>query len=344
MTRTNLRKTEAVSAPRRVAVIGAGSWGTTVATLLAPRCSTVLWGRRAEVVEQLATTRTNPAYLPGVLVADELEVTADLHGAVQGAELLVVAVPSHGFRDVLSEAASAATAGVPVLSLAKGLEPGTRRRMTEVILEVLPGSPAGTLTGPNLAGEIAAGQPAASVLAFADEDIARDVQALFHRTSLRTYTNPDVVGCEIAGAVKNVIAIAAGMVEGMGFGENTKATIVTRGLAELTRLGVALGGDARTFAGLAGLGDLVATCGSDRSRNHRVGVALGQGRSVRDALPATSMVAEGIGTSAVTCALAALVGVEMPIAEQVRAVCHDGASAASAVDALLSRPPTRELT
>jgi glycerol-3-phosphate dehydrogenase (NAD(P)+) len=255
---------------------------------------------------------------------------------------VVMAVPSHGFRAVLEAAAPHVRPWVPVVSLSKGLEPGTHLRMTEVINEVLPGHPAGALTGPNLALEILEGQPSAAVMAFADERIAHALQPVFHAPAFRVYTNRDIVGCEIAGSVKNVIAIAAGMVEGLGFGDNTKATVMTRGLAELTRLGVSLGGDPTTFAGLAGMGDLVATCASDKSRNHRVGCALGRGQRLADILAATPMIAEGVGTSSVVCELAAGRGVELPIVEQVRAVCHGGATAADAVAALMQRVPTRE--
>jgi glycerol-3-phosphate dehydrogenase (NAD(P)+) len=328
---------------RRVAVVGAGSWGTTLGVLLAPRVSTTLWARRPEVAEEVLRQRTNRAYLQGEVLPDELSCTASLEDALAGAELVVVAVPSHGFRAVLDEAAAHVALGVPVVSVTKGLEPGTRRRMTEIIGELLPGHPAGALTGPNLAGEVLAGHPSASVLAMADEAHAARVQAVFHTPTLRIYTNPDVVGCEVAGAVKNVIAIAAGMVEGMGFGDNTKAMVVTRGLAELTRLGVALGGDARTFAGLAGMGDLVATCSSARSRNHEVGVALGRGKPVAEVLAGTLTVAEGVRTSAVVAEVAADLGVEMPLVDQVRLVCHEGATAADAVEALLARPATSEL-
>ena len=326
----------------RVAVVGAGTWGTTVAALASLGNDTVLWSRRREVADSIATRRTNDVYLPGVELPAELRATPSLAEAVRGAEVVVMAVPSHGFRAVLAEAAAHVPAGIPVVSLAKGLEPGTRRRMTEVVADVLPGHAAGALTGPNLAREILEGQPAAAVLAFADEEVATALQPVFHGPAFRVYTNADVVGCEIAGVVKNVIAIAAGMVEGMGFGDNTKATVMTRGLAELTRLGVALGGDPRTFAGLAGMGDLVATCSSPQSRNHRVGVELGRGRPLVEILAATPMIAEGVGSSPVVCQLAAEHGVDMPLSAQVRAVCAGEAGVADAVGALLRRPPTSE--
>lgn len=326
----------------RVAVVGAGSWGTTVAALSAANNPTVLWARRPDVADEVTTARTNATYLPGAALPEGLRATASLAEALTGADVVVMAVPSHGFRAVLEEAAPFVRPWVPVISLAKGLEQGSLLRMTEVVNSVLPDHPAGALTGPNLAREIMAGQPAAAVLAFTDSRIAEGLQPVFHAPAFRVYTNLDIVGCEIAGVVKNVMAIAAGMVEGMGFGDNTKAALMTRGLAELSRLGEAVGGDPKTFAGLAGMGDLVATCTSPQSRNHRVGVELGKGRCLDDIVADTQMVAEGVRSSSVVIELAARCGVEMPIAEQVRAVCHDGVAAADALLTLLQRRPAAE--
>ena len=327
----------------RVAVVGAGSWGTTVAALAATNGPTVLWARRPELADEIAGAHTNERYLPGIALPPELTATASLKDAVADADVLVMAVPSHGFRDVLVELAGACRPWVPVVSLSKGLEQGTGLRMTEVVNDVLPGHPAGVLTGPNLAAEIVAGQPAATVVAMADERIALALQPVFASPSLRVYTNHDIVGCEIAGALKNVMAIAAGMVDGMGFGDNTKATVMTRGLAELTRLGVALGGDPLTFSGLAGMGDLVATCSSTKSRNHHVGEQLGKGRALDEIIAEMQMVAEGVKTSKVVCELAERHDVEMPIAQQVEAVCHRGVSAVDALTALMTRRPRHEL-
>jgi glycerol-3-phosphate dehydrogenase (NAD(P)+) len=324
-----------------VAVIGAGTWGTTIACLVSGEHRAVLWARRQAVADELTSRHTNSTYLPGVELG-AVHATSSMAEAVAGADVVVMAVPSHGFRDVLVDAAPFIGPDVPVVSLTKGLELGTRLRMTEVVGEVLPGRPVGALTGPNLAREILAGQPAASVLAFADEDVARRLQPVFHSSTFRVYTNPDVVGCEMGGVVKNVIAIAAGMVDGMGFGDNSKSTLMTRGLGELTRLGVALGGHSQTFSGLAGMGDLVATCMSPQSRNRRVGEELGRGRPLADVVADTQTVAEGVRSSSVVTELAATVGVEMPIAEQVRAVCHDGVGAADALAALLRRRPGAE--
>jgi glycerol-3-phosphate dehydrogenase (NAD(P)+) len=321
----------------RVAVIGAGSWGTTVASVSVANNDTVLWARRKDVADEITTAHTNGAYLAGVELPAALRSTPSLEEAVGGADVVVMAVPSHGFRAVLEEAAPHIRAWVPVVSLSKGLEQGTLLRMTQVVNDVLPDHPAGALTGPNLAREVMAGHPAAAVMAFADERIAVGLQPVFNAPAFRVYTNLDIVGCEIAGVVKNVMAIAAGMVDGMGFGDNTKAAVMTRGLAELSKLGEALGGDPRTFSGLAGMGDLVATCMSAQSRNHRVGVELGRGRCLDDIVADTQMVAEGVRSSSVVSELAASCGVEMPIAEQVRAVCHDGVAAADAMASLLQR-------
>ena len=327
----------------RVAVVGAGSWGTTVGSIAARNCPTTLWARRPELAEELNGTHTNVAYLPGFTLPDDLRATSSLEEAVQGADVVVMAVPSHGFRDVLTDAVAFIRPWVPVISLSKGIEQGTHKRMTEVVNELLPEHPAGALTGPNLAREIMAGQPAASVVAMADERIAQGLQPVFASPAFRVYTNLDIVGCEVAGALKNVMAIAAGMADGMGFGDNTKATLMTRGLAELTRLGVALGGDPLTFSGLAGMGDLVATCMSAQSRNHHVGLQLGKGRKLDEIVAEMNMVAEGVKTSKVVRELAEKVGVEMPIAEQVEAVCHRGVSAEDALIALMTRPSGSEL-
>lgn len=323
-------------------MVGAGSWGTTVASLAVRNCPTTLWARRPEVAEEVRSSHTNTTYLPGYDLPTELEATSSLAEAVCAADVVVMAVPSQGFRGVLEELAPAVRPWVPVVSLSKGLEQGTNKRMTEVVHDVLPGHPAGVLTGPNLAKEVMAGHPAAAVIAMADELVALSLQPVFATDSFRVYTNLDIVGCELAGALKNVMAIAAGMVDGMGFGDNTKATMMTRGLAELTRLGVALGGDPFTFSGLAGMGDLVATCSSSQSRNHHVGTELGRGRPLDAIIAEMNMVAEGVKSSKVVCELGRANGVEMPIADQVEAVCHQGRSAAEALTNLMQRQPRAE--
>lgn len=327
----------------RVAVIGAGSWGTTVAHLVAHNVPTVLWARDPVVAEEVAATHTNGRYLPGHGLHPALEATADLAEALHGADVVVMGVPSHGFRGTLERARPHIRAWVPIISLAKGLEQGSRKRMTEVINEVMPGHPYGVLTGPNLAREILAGHAAATVLAMSDPTIATRLQAVFATDVFRVYTNDDVVGCEIAGALKNVMAIASGMADGLGTGDNTRAAVITRGLAELSRLGMALGGNPMTFAGLAGMGDLVATCISPQSRNRHVGEELGRGRTIEQVIEDMHMVAEGVKTAPVVMQLAAEHGVEMPIAEQVCAVVTEGRPATEAYRGLLRRPPRREM-
>ncbi|MGI8686161.1 MAG: NAD(P)H-dependent glycerol-3-phosphate dehydrogenase [Acidimicrobiales bacterium] len=333
----------------RVAVLGAGSWGTTVAALACGNVSTVLWARRAELAAAINAGHRNPDYLPDGVLPAGLVATASMEDALTGASVVVMAVPSHGFRAILERARPYLRAGTPIISLTKGLEEDSSKRMTEVIAEVVPASPAGVLTGPNLAGEIMAGQPAASVVALEDESLAAEIQRLLGTDGFRVYTNNDVVGCEVAGALKNVTAIASGMGDGMGFGDNSRAALITRGLAELTRLGTALGGQPQTFPGLAGMGDLVVTCISRRSRNRHVGEQLGRGRSMAEVVAEMNMVAEGVKTSRTVLDLAATVGVEMPIAEQVVAVLYGGKTAAEALPALMQReakpehPPARSL-
>jgi glycerol-3-phosphate dehydrogenase (NAD(P)+) len=321
----------------RVAVIGAGSWGTTVAALAAANTPTVLWARRSQLAQQIDETKVNPEYLPSFTLPEELRATDSLADAVASADVVVMAVPSHGFRDVAEEAAASIRPWVPVVSLSKGLERTTLKRMSEVASDAMPGHPVAVLTGPNLAKEILSGQPAASVVAIADRTIGEELQRIFSRPSLRVYTNDDVIGCEVAGVVKNVIAIAAGMAEGMGFGDNTRATLITRGLAEMTRLGVAMGGQPVTFAGLAGMGDLIATCSSKQSRNNQVGLRLGAGDSIEEILAGTNMVAEGVKSSPSVLDLARRYGVEMPITEQVVAVCHEQRPVPDALAALMQR-------
>jgi glycerol-3-phosphate dehydrogenase (NAD(P)+) len=304
----------------RVTVLGAGSWGTTVASLAARNARTTMWARRAETVEQINSEHRNDAYLKGLSLNPALRATASLEEAVSDCDVLVVGVPSHSVRQTLQAAAPLLRPWVPVVSLAKGLEQGTQRRMTQVIHEVLPGHPAGLLAGPNVAREVLQGLAAAAVIAMPDEVVASALQPLFTSPVFRVYTNTDVIGCELGGPLKNVIAISAGMAEGLGVGDNTRAMVITRGLSELTRLGVALGGHADTFAGLTGLGDLLATCMSPLSRNRQVGEQFARGRKTDEIVASMNMVAEGIKTSGVVMELATAHGVDMPIAAEVAAV------------------------
>lgn len=330
----------------RVAVVGAGSWGTAVAAIVCENADVTLWARDAELAEKIDTSHENARYLAGIELPERLRATSDLHGACEGADVVVVAVPSHGFRAVLSDAAPAIGDATPVISLSKGVEQGTVLRMTEVVTDVLDGhrtDRVGVLTGPNLAREVAEGQPTASVIALSDEQTAEELQALFMGRTFRVYTNPDVVGCEIAGALKNVIAIATGMSAGLGYGDNTRAALMTRGLAELARLGIALGGDPLTFSGLAGMGDLVATCTSEKSRNRTVGFELGRGRSLDDIVAEMNMVAEGVKSTRAVLDLAAKHDVDVPIAAMVGAVLYEGRSTAELVPGLMLREAKPEL-
>jgi glycerol-3-phosphate dehydrogenase (NAD(P)+) len=330
----------------RVAVVGAGSWGTAVAAIVAGNVPTVLWARRVELAAAIDAEHENADYLRDIALPANLRATADLAEACATADVVVFAVPSHGLRAVLAEARPHIAASAAIVSLAKGIEQGTLRRMTEVIAEVLVDhdpSRIGVLTGPNLAREVAAGQPTASVVAVPDAVVAEELQQVFFAPTLRVYTNPDVVGCEMAGALKNVLAIGAGIADGLGYGDNTKAALITRGLAELARLGGALGGQPLTFAGLAGMGDLIATCASPQSRNRHVGVELGRGRVLDDIVSEMNMVAEGVKTTAAVLELATAHDVEMPLASYVGRVLYEGAHPADLVPELMLRKAKPEL-
>ena len=317
-----------LTADMRIAVFGAGSWGTTFAKVLADAGSDVtLWSRRSEVSDAISGRRENPDYLPGVTLPASLKTTSDPRVALDGATTVVLAVPSQSLRHNLTAWRGLIGDGVTLVSLAKGVELGTLKRMSEVITEVLdvPASHVAVVSGPNLAKEIAQEQPTASVIACTDHDRAIAVQEACTTGYFRPYTLTDVVGVELGGACKNVIALSCGMAGGLGFGDNTLATLITRGLAETARLGEALGADPMTFAGLAGLGDLVATCSSPLSRNRSFGARLGRGETVAQAQAAAhGQVAEGVKSCSSIRELALRHGVEMPITEVVHRVCHDG--------------------
>jgi glycerol-3-phosphate dehydrogenase (NAD(P)+) len=324
----------------RAAVFGAGSWGTTFAKVLADAgCAVTLHARRPELVTTIARTRENTDYLPGVRLPDAVRPTGDPAEALDGADVVVLAVPSQTLRENLTAWAPLLPGDASLLSLMKGVELGTTKRMSEVICEVTGATPdrVAALSGPNLAREIAEEQPAATVIACADTDRAEALQAACHTRYFRPYTNPDLVGCELGGAVKNVIALACGVAAGLGYGDNTRASLITRGLAETARLGMALGAEPTTFAGLAGLGDLVATCSSPLSRNRTFGEHLGQGMSVAEVQQITRQTAEGVKTCRSVLDLARAHGVDMPITEAVVRVCHEGESAARMVHEMMSR-------
>jgi len=319
-----------------------------MAGLIAARVDVTLWARRPELSERIRSNHVNADYLPGVALPSRLSATSSTEEALQGADVVVIAVPSHGLRNVVSDARSHLGRAVPIVSLSKGMEQGTLKRMTEVLCEMAPDSPRGVLTGPTLVHEVVAGYPTASVVAMAtaagpDEDLAGELQQLFNTQAFRVYTNPDLVGCELGGALKNVMAIASGISDGLGFGDNARAALITRGLAELTRLGMALGGRRATFAGLTGMGDLVATCMSSRSRNRHVGEQLGRGRSIRRITGEMRMVAEGVRTSRAVVDLARRVGIEMPIAEQIAAAIYDDKPASEVLSALMLRDMRPEI-
>ncbi len=326
---------------RPIAVLGAGSWGTALAASLAAAGHDVrLWARRPEAAEAIERTRENTPYLPGARLPDSLQATADLEAAVRDAWLWTVAVPSQQVRGVLAEMGGLVTPGLVVVSVAKGIENETLLTASQVVRATLPGVDAarvGVLYGPSHAEEVAVGQPTSVVVALPDAEAAEAVQAAFMTPALRVYANPDVVGVEVAGSVKNVIALAAGMSDGLGLGDNAKAALVTRGLAEISRLGLAMGAQAHTFAGLAGLGDLVVTCFSRHSRNRAFGERIGAGESVAAALGASRMVVEGVRTTASVQALAARHGVEMPITEAVGAILAGRLQPGAAVRMLMQR-------
>lgn len=328
----------------QIGVIGAGAWGTTLAIRLADAQRPVtLWAHSNEAAERLAHERQNRRYLPGIVFPPNIRVATDAAYLFEPHRLYVLAVPSEHLRSTLVRLAGTLHPGAPMLSVVKGIENATRLRMSEVIAEELPGRSIAVLSGPNLAREIAAGKPAGSVVASADGDLAASIAQLLSSERFRVYTNPDVIGVELGGALKNVVALAAGMVDGLGFGDSAKAGIITRGLAEITRVGMAAGANPMTFSGLAGMGDLIATCMSPLSRNRRAGELLASGLSWTDVAARLDGVAEGVATVAGALGLATEHGVEMPIAEQVDAVLHRGRTALDGVAALMSREPKDEL-
>ncbi|MBA2769660.1 MAG: NAD(P)-dependent glycerol-3-phosphate dehydrogenase [Sporichthyaceae bacterium] len=329
----------------RVAVLGTGSWGTAFSMVLADAGGdVVLWGRRSEIVVAVNTRHENPAYLPGIALPETVSATTDPGQALERAEVVVLAVPSQTLRANLVSWTPLLPDDCMLVSLIKGIELGTSKRMSEVIAEVTGASDEriAVVSGPNLAKEIAQRQPAASVVACVDDAVAEKLQQVCLTPTFRPYTNTDVVGVELGGAVKNVIALAVGMAKGMGMGDNSQASIITRGLAEITRLGLALGADAATFAGLAGVGDLVATCMSPLSRNRTFGENLGRGQSLDEVVAATWQTAEGVKSAESILALAQAHGVDMPIVEHVAAAVRDGLPPADIVRRIMSRSTKAE--
>ena len=319
----------------RVLVVGGGSWGTTVAHLVAHNVPTTLWARDPATVASVNGSHRNERYLPGFDLHPDLRAEDDLAAAVAQTDLLVLGVPTGAFRETCEAVAAHLRPWVPVVSLAKGFEPETKLRMTQIIEEVLPDRPVGVLAGPNLAKEIMAGQPAGAVVALTEQHIAAHLQAVFSTPTFRVFSHHDVIGCEVGGALKNVYAIAAGTVEGRGMGDNARAAVITRGLAELIELGTRMGGESLTLAGLAGVGDLLATCVSPQSRNSTVGRRLGQGVPLQQILDEMDQVAEGVKAVKVVKELAREHDVFMPIADQVYAICWEGKDPNLAQETLL---------
>ncbi len=334
-----------MSAPR-TAVVGAGSWGTALANLLARKgVPTVLWSHEADVAEAIERDHVNPRYLKQVPLDPRLRATPSMAEAVDGAEVVVSVSPSHVVRPVMAEAGRRMRPDALVVSASKGIELETLKTMDGVLEEVLPPAAARGatyLSGPSFALEVGEGQPTAVTIASHSAEAAARAQDLFQTDLFRVYTSPDVAGVELGGSLKNVIAIAAGVVEGLGFGHNTRAALITRGLAEITRLGVALGADPLTFAGLAGMGDLILTCTGGLSRNRTVGVELGRGRTLEEILAGMTEVAEGVRTARSARDLAARTGIEMPIVEEIHAVLFEARPPREAVERLMLRQPRPE--
>jgi glycerol-3-phosphate dehydrogenase (NAD(P)+) len=321
----------------RVAVIGGGSWGTTVAHLVSQNVDTQLWCRDIEVAESITQEHRNYRYLPSYELTPDLTASVHLEEVLSKADIALMAIPSQSFREVLCDMKPYLDLNVPVISLAKGLEQNSRCTMTQIINDELPGNPTGVLTGPNLAEEVLQGFATASVFAMDSEQATQELQAIFSTDYFRIYTSTDIHGCELGGAFKNVLALAVGMTIGLGTGDNTLAAVITRGLAELARLGEAMGGKPETFSGLAGLGDLIATCFSTQSRNRYVGEQLGKGRNIDEVTSEMSNVAEGVMTAPVVSELAETFGVETPITDQVAAVVGGKSTPLDAYEVLLLR-------
>ncbi|MGV0852397.1 NAD(P)H-dependent glycerol-3-phosphate dehydrogenase [Mycolicibacterium phlei] len=328
----------------KVVVLGGGSWGTTVAAICARRGPTLQWVRSEETAKDINENHRNSKYLgEEVALPESLRATTDFSEAANCADVIVMGVPSHGFRAVLTELGKELRPWVPVVSLVKGLEQGTNYRMSQIVNEVLPGHPAGILAGPNIAREVAEGYAAAAVLAMPDQHLAATLAGLFRTKRFRTYTTDDVVGVEMAGALKNVYAIAVGMGYSLGIGENTRAMVMARAVREMAKLGEAMGGHRDTFAGVAGIGDLIVTCTSKRSRNRHVGEQLGAGKSLDEIIASMNQVAEGVKAASVIMEFADQYGISMPIAREVDAVVNHGSTVEQAYRGLMAEKPGHEV-
>jgi glycerol-3-phosphate dehydrogenase (NAD(P)+) len=327
----------------RLAVIGGGAWGTALAAVACRAGSdTIIWARDPAIAASIGERHENPVYLPGIALDPAIRATSDLAEALARADAALLVVPAQFLREVLTALAVHLPAMLPLLLCAKGIETGSLKTMSELVAELCPGNRLAVLSGPSFASEVARGLPTAVTIASRDADLANLFVTALGSPMFRPYLSEDPAGVEIGGAVKNVLAIACGIVDGLGLGDNARAALITRGLAEMTRLGVAKGARPETFAGLSGLGDLVLTCGGTQSRNHRLGAALGRGQSLDEALAGRRSVVEGVASAASITALAARLGIEMPIAAAVDAVLHHGMAIAPMIEGLLARPRRNE--
>ena len=323
---------------KKIAVVGAGSWGTALAVMLEQDGHDVtMWARNIEAVENMKKTRENKQYLPGVILGENIEITSDAKKAISEKEIIISAVPSRAVRETMTKFADLFQKNAIIVNVAKGLEQTSLLRLSEVIKQCVPHCHACVLSGPSHAEEVGRCIPTACVIATEENDIAKMIQKEFMNPNFRLYTNHDVIGVEIGAALKNIMALAAGMSDGLGFGDNTKAALMTRGMTEMTRLGIAMGGKAETFAGLSGIGDLIVTCTSMHSRNRRAGILLGQGKSLGETLAEVKMVVEGINTVQAACELAKKYHVSMPITEEINQVLFYGKNVREAVLQLMTR-------
>jgi len=328
----------------KISILGAGSWGTAISLLLSKKNFEVcVWDRNDKVLDDIKLNRKNDRYLPGITLSSNIIPKYDIKEAIDGAEMIVVAVPSHAVRDVCSKIKDCVIKDQIFISLTKGIEDKTFKRMSQVIEEFFPENKVAVLSGPSHAEEVSRDIPTAVVVASKHEDVALKVQDIFMTPNFRVYTNTDIIGVEIGGAVKNIIALAAGISDGLGFGDNTKAALMTRGIAEIARLGIALGANPMTFTGLSGIGDLIVTCMSMHSRNRRAGILIGKGKSLKEALEEVNMVVEGVNTTKSTYQLSLSIGVEMPITKELYNVLFNGKDPKLAVTELMQRDKKDEL-
>jgi len=326
-----------------VSIIGAGSWGTAIAVLLAKKgCKVKQWVRRPELCGQIKETRENITYLPGVVLPSNIDISSDLEYCCKSSEVLVIATPSHAVRETVNSIKPYVSDYQIIVSIAKGIENGTLMRMSQIIEEILPDNKVAVLSGPCHAEEVARDIPTAIVSSARERKVAEYIQDVFMTPKFRVYTNPDIIGVELGGALKNIIAIGAGVIDGLGFGDNTKAALMTRGIVEISRLGESLGANNLTFAGLSGIGDLIVTCTSMHSRNRRAGIAIGEGKSLEEVLGGTSMVVEGVKTTKSAYDLALKMGVEMPITQEIYNLLYNKEDVKKSVINLMMRAKTHE--